>query len=213
MGSVTASYFKVYGSNDQVNWTEISDVTSDDYDDGAFRVGWVEDKTPYRYVKATVLDVINIQGNKQTALWAAKPLELAVYGKPVGHVDEHYEFTDEVFVGYNRLNVDFEPYGQKPVIVDGRTLVPLRAIFEAMGAEVDWDGESQKVTATRDGITINLNIGSNELVVNGETVELDVPAQLINNTTMVPVRAIAESFNCEVDWNDGARRVYIKEAE
>ena len=213
MGSVTASYFKVYGSNDQVNWTEISDVTSDDYDDGAFRVGWVEDKTPYRYVKATVLDVINIQGNKQTALWAAKPLELAVYGKPGGHVDEHYEFTDEVFVGYNRLNVDFEPYGQKPVIVDGRTLVPLRAIFEAMGAEVDWDGESQKVTATRDGITINLNIGSNELVVNGETVELDVPAQLINNTTMVPVRAIAESFNCEVDWNDGARRVYIKEAE
>lgn len=219
MGSVCASYFKVYGSNDGSSWTQISDVTSDDYDDGAFRVGWVDDKTPYRYVKVNVIDVKNIQSGGGTALWGGKPLEVAVYGKPgsyvdgqyVPYVDEQYTPTDEILVGYDRKNVEFE--GQKPVIVDGRTLVPLRAIFEAMGAEVNWDNNTQTVTATRNGTAISLAIGSDKLYVNGEERTLDVPAQLINGSTMVPVRAVAESFNCEVDWNDGARRVYIEESE
>lgn len=213
IGSVCASYFKVYGSNDMTNWTLISDQTDGDYDDPAFRVGWVEDTTPYRYVKVTVTAVNNLQNGGASALWGGKPLEVAIYGKPEGYVDENYEFTDEILVGYDRKNIDFEPYGQEPVIVNDRTLVPLRAIFEAMGATVEWDDAAKTVTAVRGDTTISLAIGSDQLYVNGQAVTIDVPAQIINERTMVPVRAIAESFGCEVDWNDGARRVYIEEAE
>ncbi len=213
MGSVCASYYKAYGSNDQNNWTMIADVTDDDYDDGGFHVGWVTDTTPYRYVKVTVEDVKNIQNKNQSALWGGKPQEVAIYGKPVGHVDEHYTPTDEIFVGYDRKNIDFEPYGQKPVIKDGRTLVPLRAIFEAMGASVDWNNDTRTVMAERGGVSISLAIGSDQLYVNGEAKTIDVPAEIINGSTMVPVRAVAEAFGCDVNWNDGARRVYIEEAE
>ncbi len=213
MGSTCGSYFKAYGSNDKTNWTEISDQTGGDYDDPSFRVGVVTDTTPYRYVKVTVTDVKNFQNGSSGQLWGGKPMELAVYGKPEGFVNEDYQFTDEILVGYDRKNIDFEPYGQKPVIVNERTLVPLRAIFEAMGAEVNWDNDTRTVTAVRGDVTISLAIGSNQLYVNGEAKEIDTPAQIINERTMVPVRAIAESFGCEVNWNNDARRVYIEEAE
>lgn len=213
IGSACASYFKAYGSNDMSNWTLISDQTDEDYDDPAFRVGWVEDTTPYRYVKVTVTAVKNLQNGGASALWGGKPLEVAIYGKPEGYVDEIYTFTDEILVGYDRNNIDFEPYGQAPVIIDGRTLVPLRAIFEAMGAEVNWDAATNTVTAVRDNTTISLAIGSDQLYVNGQAKTIDVPAQIINERTMVPVRAVAESFGCDVDWNESARRVYIKEAK
>ncbi len=213
MGSVCASYYKAYGSNDQNNWTQIADVTNDDDDDGGFHVGWVTDTTPYRYVKVTVLDVKNIQNKNQSALWGGKPQEVAIYGKPVSHVDVQYTPTDEIFVGYDRKNIDFEPYGQKPVIENGRTLVPLRAIFETMGATVDWNNDTRTVTAARGDVTISLAIGSDQLYVNGEAKTLDVPAEIINGSTMVPARAVAEAFGCEVNWNNDARRVYIEEAE
>ncbi len=215
MGSVCASYYKVYGSNDMTNWTEISDVTSDDYDNPTFRVGVVEDKTPYRYVKATVLEVKNLQNNGASALWGGKPVELAVYGKPQGYVDQQYEIKDDapILVGYNRNNIDFEPYGQEPVAVNNRILVPMRAIFETMGAEVNWDSDTNTVTAERDGVTISHVIGTNQLYVNGELKELDVESMVLNEHTMVPLRAIAESFNCDVNWNQEFRRAYIKEVD
>jgi hypothetical protein len=213
IGSACASYFKAYGSNDQTNWTLLTDQTSGEYDDPAFRAGPVEDTSAYRYVKVTVTAVKNLQNGGGDALWGGKPLEVAIYGKPEGHVDENYEFTDEILVGYERNNIDFEPYGQTPVIVDDRTLVPLRAIFTAMGAEVDWDEATRTVTAVRGDTTISLAIGSDQLYVNGVATTIDVPAQIINDRTMIPVRAIAESFGCEVNWNESARRVYIEEAE
>ncbi|MBO5370356.1 MAG: copper amine oxidase N-terminal domain-containing protein, partial [Clostridia bacterium] len=60
-----------------------------------------------------------------------------------------------------------------PTITDGRTLVPLRAIFEALGAKVEWNGETQTITATKDDKTVVLTIGSNEMTVDGETKTLD----------------------------------------
>ena len=107
------------------------------------------------------------------------------------------------------LNGEYIEFDQPPVIVDDRTLVPLRAIFEAMGASVDWDDSIKAVIAVKDDVTIFLQIGSNVLLRNGEPVYLDVAAQIVNDRTMVPARAVAESFGAEVGWDEETRTVII----
>jgi hypothetical protein len=111
-----------------------------------------------------------------------------------------------ISVTLNGVQVQFD---QPPVIQDGRTLVPLRAIFEALGATVDWCGDTQTVTAVKDDITVSLQIGSNELIRNGENITLDVPAQLIGGRTVVPARAVAESFGADVEWDGNTQTVII----
>lgn len=96
-----------------------------------------------------------------------------------------------------------------PVIIDGRTLVPLRAIFEALGAEVDWDEATQTVTALKGDITIILKVNDKYPTINGVVQELDVPATVIDNRTMVPARFIANSMSAQVDWDGDLNIVYI----
>ncbi|MBQ6998656.1 MAG: N-acetylmuramoyl-L-alanine amidase [Clostridia bacterium] len=99
-----------------------------------------------------------------------------------------------------------------PVIEDGRTLVPVRAISEGgMGADVKWDGKLKLVTVLKDDMEILLTIGEKEVLVNGETKKLDVPAKLINDRTMVPVRFVGETFDYNVEWDNENRRVLIDE--
>ena len=89
----------------------------------------------------------------------------------------------------------------QPTIKSGRTLVPLRAIFEALGATVDWDDATQTVTSEKDDVKISLTINSKVMTVNGKEKTLDVPATLIDSRTLVPVRAISEAFGLEVGWD------------
>lgn len=101
---------------------------------------------------------------------------------------------------------------QDPIIVEGRTLVPMRTIFEALGAEVQWIDENgvQSIVATTEDTTINMTINEKEFYVNGEQKTLDVPAQLINDKTLVPIRAISESLGCFVGWDENAKTVLIQ---
>ena len=101
-------------------------------------------------------------------------------------------------------------FDQAPVIHLGRTMVPLRAIFEALGASVDWNGATRTVTSRKGNNTIELTIDSDVLYKNGEPVYLDVPAMLVNNRTLVPVRAVSEALGADVDWNGETRSVLIK---
>lgn len=98
---------------------------------------------------------------------------------------------------------------QPPVIINGRTLVPMRAIFEALKATVEWDDATRTVTSVRGGTVIQLTIGSDTAFVNSLPNTLDVPAQIISGRTMVPVRFIAESVGASVDWDGVSRSVYI----
>ncbi len=111
-----------------------------------------------------------------------------------------------VTVTYNGEKIKFD---QIPVIESGRTLVPLRAIFEKLGAAIDWNGDTQTVTASKDGTTISLTIGDTNAVKNGETITLDVPSKLVNGRTLVPVRFIADSFGVNVDWDGDMQRVLL----
>jgi len=96
-----------------------------------------------------------------------------------------------------------------PQVTDGRTLVPLRAIFEALGAEVNWNADTQTVTGTRGNTTVVLPIGSTTPTVNGETVPIDVPGTVVNGRTLVPLRFVAESFGVNVNWNAETRVITI----
>ena len=98
-----------------------------------------------------------------------------------------------------------------PVIIDGRTMVPLRTVFEGIGAVVEWDNDTQTVTAKKGKNIVKLQINSKEMSVNDEVKEIDVPAQLINDRTMVPIRACSEAFGLDVEWNDHARLIRIKQ--
>lgn len=101
------------------------------------------------------------------------------------------------------------PFDTEPIVQDGRTLVPLRAIFETLGATVNWNGTTQTVTSTKEGTTISMTIGQTEMYKNGEVKILDVAPQIVGGRTLVPVRAIAESFDIDVDWNGYTNTVIL----
>ena len=88
-----------------------------------------------------------------------------------------------------------------PVIVDGRVLIPMRVIFEALGANLSWDGSTGTVTATAGGRVIIMQVGNVEMTIDDAVILLDVPPQLINGRTLVPARAVAESLDADVRWD------------
>ncbi|MCC8160495.1 MAG: discoidin domain-containing protein [Oscillospiraceae bacterium] len=91
-----------------------------------------------------------------------------------------------------------------PYLAEGdRTLVPLRFISEAFGAEVSWNGDTQGITIELDGDEILMNIGSADYTVNGAAMQMDVAPVIMNERTMVPLRAIAESLSKKVYYSDG----------
>ncbi|MBO4950121.1 MAG: copper amine oxidase N-terminal domain-containing protein [Clostridia bacterium] len=118
-------------------------------------------------------------------------------------------FAADITVTLDGEVVDVESYGSPATIVEGRTLVPLRAIFEALGASVEWDNVTRTVTSEKGADTISLTVGADTFYKNDEPIELDVPAQIINDRTMVPARAIAEAYGVGVEWDAATRTVVL----
>jgi hypothetical protein len=116
----------------------------------------------------------------------------------------------QIQVEVNRRPVAFT--GAQPARVGGRVLIPLRAVVEALGAEVRWEAATQTVRGGRGERQFSLSIGSRSASVNGAPVTLDVPAQLMGGTTMVPLRFVAEALGAEVQWNAAAQQVVINDA-
>ena len=99
--------------------------------------------------------------------------------------------------------------GTQPMVVRGRVMVPLRGVLEQMGAFVGWDSVTRTVFAQKSGTDVQLPIGSRNATVNGRTVILDVPAQIIGGSTMVPLRFLSEALGSEVAWDNATRTVMI----
>jgi len=93
--------------------------------------------------------------------------------------------------------------------VGGRVMVPLRGVFEALGASVDYDPATMTVFATRADTQMQLRLGSTQANVNGQVRTLDVPAQSRFGRTLVPLRFVSEALGASVNWNDAQRTVYI----
>ncbi len=100
-------------------------------------------------------------------------------------------------------------YPTAPVIQNGSTLVPLRQTFQALGSTVDWDNSTQTITANKDDITITLTIGSNTAYKNSNSFNVSVAPQIINGSTFVPLRFVAESFGSTVGWDNATQVVTI----
>ncbi len=96
-----------------------------------------------------------------------------------------------------------------PLLSNGRTMVPLRFIGECFGAVFVWDNSLKHVTYTKGVTKVGLCINQKNIVVNGVSVATDVPAVLVNNRTMVPLRVISESFGAKVNWISSEKRVNI----
>ena len=111
----------------------------------------------------------------------------------------------KVYIDGNELT--FEKH---PITENDRTLVPMRAIFEALEAEVTWDNDTNTATAVKDGTTVSITIDSDVMYKNGEAIQLDAPARLIDDGyTFVPLRAVSEALDCDVQWNEELKRVNI----
>ena len=121
------------------------------------------------------------------------------------------------------LNDEVLEFDVPPQIINDRTMVPFRAIFEALGAEVYWDewyDDTLRITAVRGRVTINLLIGDVRMAISRRSplmltsallpqVTLDVPPMIVDNRTLVPIRAIAEGLNAKVDWNGDTQTITI----
>ena len=107
------------------------------------------------------------------------------------------------------LNGRYMVFDQPPINVEGRVLVPMRAIFESLGATVKWEQDIKRVTGTLDDINVILTIGDKKVYLNNKEIDLDVPALVQNGRTMVPVRFISESLNAKVDWDADTSTVII----
>ncbi|MCG7377715.1 CotH kinase family protein [Paenibacillus sp. ACRSA] len=99
--------------------------------------------------------------------------------------------------------------GQEPLEVSGQVMVPVNAIFEAVGAEVTWNPTAKTVTAVLNDQTFVLKIGSSTTTVNDTSVEIDSPAIIKNSRTLVPVRFISEALGLKVDWDQSTATVKI----
>ena len=130
------------------------------------------------------------------------------YEKPGVPKETTKETSDAITVLLNGEKIGFDV---QPQIIKDRTMVPLRAIFEALGAEVAWDDATKTVTAKKDDVTIKMTIGADSFMRNSEKISLDSPATIVDSRTLVPVRAIAESFGSQVGWIAESKTVTIED--
>lgn len=97
------------------------------------------------------------------------------------------------------------------VITNGRTMIPIRAVAEALGVEVGWEDSTRQITLTQAGTTIVMTIDSMDALVNDKTVTMDVAPYISEGRTLLPVRYVAEFFGQKVEWEESTRRVFISE--
>lgn len=139
----------------------------------------------------------------------------AIYGKTID-MNLVYDGANHA---YKAEEVTINVNGEKitgmdvpPVIINSRTLVPARAIFEKMGAEVTWNADTQEVYIVKNSDLVVLKINSDTGHTNGLDFKMDTAAKIINDRTMIPVRAASEALGCKVGWDDSTRIITINEA-
>ena len=136
-------------------------------------------------------------------LFLAVTMILAVVSMPA-----YAEDNITIYVNEQILQYDVAPY-----IENGRTMVPMRKIFEALDAKADWEGTTQTITATKGDIEIILQINNTTMKNNGVDEALDVAPVIVGSYTFVPIRAVSQSLKADVEWLGHNQSVYINSPE
>lgn len=116
------------------------------------------------------------------------------------------EFKAKVSVNGKEIKFDVPP-----VIKEGRTLIPVRAVMNGLGAKVEWDQATNTITITKGDITIQFILGESKVLVNGKEVSLDVPAMEISDRTFVPIRFISEILGEKINYDEKTGDIEIEE--
>ena len=167
--------------------------------EGYIFLGWfTKSKTGERVVETTR---VNISGKDYLyAHWEQKTWKTEIslqIGNP------------EIIINGESAPIDEQ--GTVPVIRDNRTLLPVRAVIEALGGTVGWDGEKQQVSLKMKTKTLYLQIGSTRLWDNKKKEwEMDTAPVIENGRTLLPIRAVTEYFGATVDWEEASRTVTIR---
>lgn len=109
-----------------------------------------------------------------------------------------------------KLNDRYLFFDSEPIIMNSRTLVPMRAIFEALGADIVWDPINNTVSAYKDSISVKVKINEKTAYINNIHFELDAPAIIVDERTLVPIRFVSEALGADVDWDPIKYEVIIK---
>ncbi|MBD0384002.1 copper amine oxidase N-terminal domain-containing protein [Paenibacillus sedimenti] len=161
---------------------------------------------------SAVADLLDKNGSVTDAVYVQKEAIIA----NVTNLDS-YKKLGKLYEKLGKKGVKLYVNGEEPTfevapfIREGNTLVPFRAISEALKATVSWNEEERSVTVTRDGITVKLFIDSKTATVNGNEVTLEVPAAIENGSTVVPVRFVSEALKAAVKWESETQSVVIYE--
>lgn len=156
-------------------------------------------------------DMLDKNGNVTDAVYVQEEAikvnfkNLDLY-KTLGKLNDKAGKKNGVKLYVNGVAADTEPFVKK-----GNTFVPFRAIAEALDAEVAWDPQDRTITVTKDGVIIQLLVGSKAAKVNGKNVTLDAPATVTKGSTYVPVRFISEALNATVKWESESKTVVVYE--
>ncbi len=143
--------------------------------------------------------------NENYEIWKAiNELKKSINGEQDNTQEE--ADSDEIKVTVNGEKIIFDV---PPQLINNCTMVPLRKIFEAIGADVLWDGATQTVTATKGDQKITATINNTNAYVNGALKTLNVPPVIIEGRTLVPVRFIATALGANVEWNSKTNTVVI----
>ena len=119
------------------------------------------------------------------------------------------QLTNNITVIYDDKILSF---ATPPVIENDRTLVPMRFLFEQMGAEVSWDGATRTAVVEKASDEISFSIDNTTARVNNVEKTMDVPARLVNEKTMIPLRFLSEELGYHVEWDEATKTVYISES-
>lgn len=107
------------------------------------------------------------------------------------------------------LDGNYVGFDVEPQVIDGRIMVPIRAIFEAMGAVVEWDNATSTAVCTKGDTVVKMTVGSKEMYIGSELLTMDVSPAVIDGRTLAPARYVAEAFGANVQWNQDANTVVI----
>ncbi|PKM77573.1 MAG: hypothetical protein CVU90_06915 [Firmicutes bacterium HGW-Firmicutes-15] len=154
----------------------------------------------HTFVKDQTMALLN-GGSAATTVLPVTPVPVA----PVTPVVPNLANSANVTLNGRQLSFDVPP-----VVVEGRTLVPLAVIFNALGATVNWDANTHVVTAQKGSVEIALQAGQKQVSKNGQPIILDVPAMIVDGRTMVPISFVSQSFGATVNWDGNTRTVSIE---